>query len=476
MRWILLLLLVATVMAGSVVTDKVVVRAGGSHQIYLPIVARAGLSQTVFGVQSNRLSRSPVLDSAKRLGMAWVRIQGLSWRQVQPERSGRIDWRAASEFEQDLLAASDAGMTPTVVIWDSPAWATLNTHKITSCGAIRDDRFTDFAEFLRAAVERYSQPPYHVRYWELGNEPDVDPRIPPANAVWGCWGNADDAWYGGEHYGRMLRAVAPAIRAADPDAKIVFGGLLLDRPNSPASLIGKPESFLEGALRAGAAGSFDILAFHAYAGFAGYSTDTDLFTDNVWPSDLGRIRGKAAFLRSVMARYGVNKPLWANEIGLICFYCNDAGADPPAGFLKTQADLLPRLYARAMSVNVQQVAWYMLEDSHWLLSSLMGWNDVPRPAYFAYRELIRRAGDGPVAVDRVGDYGPNIEAYRFHAGGGIFDLAWSNTNEAYEVQVPVAVFGGAYARDGAALAASSGGGYVRVTIGFSPVYISRLAE
>jgi hypothetical protein len=291
--------------------------------------------------------------------------------------------------------------------------------------------------------------------------------------VWGCWGDGGDAWYGGEHYGRMLNAVAPAIRAADPAAKIVFGGLLLDRPNSSAALIGKPERFLEGALRAGAGASFDILAFHAYAGYAGYSTDTDLLTEGIWPGELGRLRGKAAFVRSVMTRYGVNKPLWANEVGLICFYCIDAGAEPPPGFLKTQADMLPRLYARAMSVDVQQVAWYMLEDSNWLLSSLMGRNDVPRPAYDTYQELIRRVGNGPVSVDAVEDYGPNIEAYRFVTRDGIFDLAWSNTYKTHVVEVPAALFAGAYAHDGTVFDTRSDSGQTWVTVGFSPVYIVR---
>lgn len=464
--------MVAVYAIDSVLSAGAAVRADGHGPVYLPIVTRGEVARPAFAVQSNHLSRSAVLDSAKKLGASWVRIQGLSWWQAQPVRFGKFDWQAAWEFERHLRAANEAGMTPTVVIWDSPAWATINKPQPTSCGAIRADRFDEYAAFLHAAVQRYSQPPFNVHYWELGNEPDVDPRIPSTNAVWGCWGDTDDYWYGGEHYGRMLNAVAPAIRAADPTAKIVFGGLLLDRPNTVTQAVGKPERFLEGALRAGAAGSFDILAFHVYAGFAEYGMDTDLLTEGVWPGS-GRVRGKAAFLRGVMAQYHVNKPLWANEVGLICYYCDVSKEDPPPGFLETQADMLPRLLARAMSVHVQQVAWYTLENSDWLFSGLMGKDETPRPAYYTYQELIRRVGEGPVTVDQVSDYGPNIEAYRFSTVNGTFDLAWANSYRSYEVRVPVTVFKGAYSRDGSRLGSSISGDQVHVTVGFSPVYIVR---
>ncbi len=144
-----------------------------SKTIFVPIVQQPGFAQSVFGVQSNHLSRPTVKQKAIQLGARWVRIQGLSWRAVQPKQYGALDWHAVAAIENDLIAAKDAGLTPTVVIWDSPAWATINKHKTTSCGAIRSDRFADFAEFMKAAIERYSKPPYNVRYWELGNEPDV---------------------------------------------------------------------------------------------------------------------------------------------------------------------------------------------------------------------------------------------------------------------------------------------------------------
>jgi hypothetical protein len=41
------------------------------------------------------------------------------------------------------------------------------------------------------------------------------------------WGDISDPYYGGRYYGEMLMAVAPAMRAADPQVVIWLGGLLL---------------------------------------------------------------------------------------------------------------------------------------------------------------------------------------------------------------------------------------------------------
>lgn len=89
-------------------------------------------------------------------------------------------------------------------------------------------------------VARYRDPKYDVRHWELGNEVDVDPSLVAPNNGFGCWGDIKDPYYGGRHYGEMLKVVAPAIRAANPAAKIWFGGLLLDLPNTASLGAGAP--------------------------------------------------------------------------------------------------------------------------------------------------------------------------------------------------------------------------------------------
>jgi hypothetical protein len=79
-------------------------------------------------------------------------------------------------------------------------------------------------------VARYSVPPYNVKYWELWNEPDVDPALAGligGDIPFGCWGDSTDPYYGGGYYAEMLKAVYPRIKAADPQAQVARGRIAL---------------------------------------------------------------------------------------------------------------------------------------------------------------------------------------------------------------------------------------------------------
>jgi hypothetical protein len=108
-----------------------------------------------------------------------------------------------------VIALKAAGITPVVIVSDSPYWATVIP---TSCAAIKEEKFPAFENFMRAVVARYMQPQFNVHNWEIGNEPDVDPIFVNQDSVFGCWGNVQDEYYGGEQYGKMLSVVGPASR------------------------------------------------------------------------------------------------------------------------------------------------------------------------------------------------------------------------------------------------------------------------
>ena len=242
---------------------------------------------------------------------------------------------------------------------------------------------------MRQLVLRYKEPEFNVHDWELGNEPDVAPELilDPASPF-GCWGDLDDPYYGGRHYGEMLKAVAPAIRSVDSKARIWNGGLLLDRPNTTSnptcSQPGycRPELFLEGIFLSGAASSFDILTYHAYPYFNEAYPGLD--QDNGIPSDAwftwgGRFVGKANFIRQTMQTYGVNLPLVINETSIICKY---GCLNHKEIFFQRQADFLTRSYVRALANNITGLIWYTLEGPGWYDSGLLSYGDskacIPR--------------------------------------------------------------------------------------------------
>lgn len=412
-----------------------------NHTTYLPLIIQP-VSYRPYGFESFALSNTIIDQQAKQLKVHWIRMNNIQWRDIEPERGVPYRVTALEKFERELKAAEASGFTPTVAVHRSPRWATINRPKATSCGAIREDRFEDFARFMGWLAARYKD---RVQYWELGNEPDIDPTLVGTDEVFGCWGDISDPYYGGEHYGKMLKVVAPAIRKANPNAKIIIGGLALDSPNTTDPAAGKPERFFEGILRAGAADSFDIVAFHSYPWFSNRPLDYDYDADfskhqsGVWKDYGGYTLGKAKFLREVMAKYNVSKPLFLNETALTC-------VQPPRGpcpgpsptFDRAQVNFLIRMMARGGAAGIDMISWYMLEGPGWRYSGLLDAEQKPRPIYNAYKVFVEMTS-GSLRPVRVYDYDrPDtiVETYRFTKDDMHVDVLWGADLSTYYVKVP----------------------------------------
>ena len=447
-------------------------RSAATDQLktYLPLVSRMSKPSkpSIFGFEVRpeviASDTDVVKQAASQLGAHWSRMNIISWRAVQPTLDRNYNWAALATFEQALAKNIELKLEPVVIIDDSPRWATV---KPTACGAIKDEYHADFAAFMVALVNRYKD---RVHYWELGNEPDVDPSLVEQDNVFGCWGDIADPYYGGERYGRMLRVVAPAIRQADPAAQIVLGGLLLATPNTTEVGRGKPEKFLEGVLRAGAASSFDILAYHTYPSYPNQQIDYDLEAGNGWKAYGGWTVGKARFLQSVMQSYQINKPLWLNETGLLCTPPYADCTNPTPAFFQAQADYVVRIMSRAAAYGIQQVSWYTLDGPGWRNASLLDGDQKPRLVYTAYQQFILRVGQyyGIAATT----YSVETEAYRFNKEATVVDVVWSRDSTVRTVEVPTDRFIAAYSWDGAALTPRLGAA-VQLDVGFTPIYIER---
>ncbi len=436
-------------------------------KVYLPIVS-ISYPPTIFGVETSGfgINDSRVSAQAQNLGAEWLRINGAFWGAVEPVRGAGYQWAALSQLDLAVANAKAAGITPVVIVRGTPLWASVTT---SACAAVRDEYLPDFARFLAALAQHYQG---QVSFWELGNEPDVDPSLVASNSPFGCWGDVADPYYGGERYGRMLRAVVPSIRAVNPYAQIVIGGLLLDTPKTINPVYGHPEQFLEGILRSGAADSFDIVAYHSYPFYSQPNYDHDLAPGGKWSALGGWTLGKANYLRAVMTRYGVNKPLWLNETGLLCSPYSPFCTAPPVEFFEAQADYLVRMMCRAAAADIKQVSWYTLDGPGWWSGGLLDANQLPRSAFVAYQRMIALVGNY-VTVTSVSDYGSNIEAYRFVRPGSVTDVLWSSNGSTMVVNVPSSAYRSAIVRNGADPVVSRDATNVFISIAFPAVFIDR---
>src|SRR6266508_4504818 len=75
-----------------------------------------------FGVQSVvSLAQGNTVGKIVDLHSAWVRLgDRISWRDLQPQEGDPFHWELLADFEQELRALKQAGVTPVVGISDSP--------------------------------------------------------------------------------------------------------------------------------------------------------------------------------------------------------------------------------------------------------------------------------------------------------------------------------------------------------------------
>ncbi len=460
-------MVILTALALMLVSGGMTTGAQPPLQIYLPIMGMPA-RQSLFAFQSNpdQLSRAEIRARAADLGARWVRLDGFIWHAVQAQPGGPYNWQALRHVDDALASARDLGITPVGIIRGAPEWATVVP---SNCAAIRDEYLGEFAAFLEALAWRYRD---QVDHWELGNEPDVDPGLIPSDSPFGCMGDIYDPYYGGERYGRMLQVAAPALRRSNPRARIVFGGLLLGESNTSDPDLGSPERFFEGALRAGGGAYFDILAYHAYPWYTGQPLlDNDTDVSGSWQHLGGWTVGKAAFLQEVMARYGVQKPIWLNETSLTCPLPWSHCVTPDATFFEAQAQHLVRTFARAAAAEVSQVTWYMLEGPGWRWSSLLDGRQQPRPAYVAFRNMARMVE--PFSEVRRVEYGVGVEAYRFVQGSKVVDVLWSQRGEPRIVKIPFSHYIASKRLDGLSIAGQIVDTSIQWQVDFAPMFIER---
>jgi hypothetical protein len=388
-------------------------------------------------------------DSLLAAGVTWIRSNNtLLWRDVEPIEGAGYQWNTPpmQRIEQEMIRASQAGLKFIMIVRGSPRWAT--TPYKADCAPIHPTKYARFAAFMAAAVARYSQPPYNVAYWQIGNEPDAF--IFSKDSGYGCWGVRTDPYYGGRAYGDMLKVVYPAMKAANPSIQVMHGSLLLDRPYNPQTGSGLSARFLEGVFLAGAADSFDILPYNAY----------------YWGDDLNSPDWKTPYLDNLQQNYNVpRKPMLMTETGLLC--------DPHCP--KLQAYAVGRYYARALSYDLLGSMWYIYDSDEFHHTAIVEpLNPAqPRPAYHAYRHAVSLL-KGATYTGALEGQPDGIEGYRFTRAGALLTVFWSSEAQPISISVDPDATVECTAWDGAPLPCSNNAGVVALSADLGPIYVLAL--
>ncbi len=300
----------------------------------LPIPA--AVAQSPFGIVN------PWPGVGREMGASWCRCGAGStqlgnWPGIQP-LPGVFDFgRAEREWATYYVPER---LVPAPILGYTPPWA-ARAPEYERADRMMPDLWA-WHRFCKTIARRFSG---RVWFWEVWNEPNI-----------GFFhGTIAD-------YVDLLKTAAVAIAAANPKARVIFGGLA-----------GADAAFLSRAYAYSAAAYFDIMAVHPYQ----------------WSRDLNEnwlVSNLAAIRRCVEAGEALAKPIWVNEIGW-----------PTAGEIsqRDQARLLAQALVHCIAqtdLGVERVFWYCVKDWGGPGYGLLDTAGRPKLAWRAYRALVHVAG------------------------------------------------------------------------------------
>ncbi len=224
-----------------------------------------------------------IASEISALGVKWAR-EDLAWSTVEPQK-GTYDW---GPFDEVVAAARANGITILPVVGYAPPWASPGDA-------------TDYAAFVKAAVERYGPgSSANLIWWELWNEP-----------------YAPYAWSGHtpepEAYARDVFAAAQAAKEASPRVKLLIAADYQDSPQTGGSSPWQTTWIDDMFTAVPSLGHWiDGVSVHPY----GDDPSLPLAQPGGWKD----ANGEWAFqridtIREKFLAHGVNVPFWITEAG-----------------------------------------------------------------------------------------------------------------------------------------------------------------
>jgi polysaccharide biosynthesis protein PslG len=294
--------------------------------------------------------------SLKEAGMQWARIN-VVWFAVEPQQKGTYDPGLLTLYDHLMEKLAENGIRAIFVTADTPYWASSDPGKFTdSSGQHWSTRYkaanlNDFSDYMVFLANRYrSTGPHAFEIWNEENE----------NYYWPPVASATD-------YVNMLSNAYTAIKAADPQAIVLNGGLT---DNSSLS------NYLVALYVAGARPYFDAWSQHIYRRTPQYETAVQT-------------------ARNIMVANGdVAKKIWVTETGWTT-YTN--ATDPSAVSYARQAHYLTNLFTRLAAYPYVEVGlWYTSrsydETEKEGSFGLMLPDFTRKPSFYAYQEWVAMAG------------------------------------------------------------------------------------
>lgn len=347
-------------------------------------------------------------EEAAQLGVTWDRMV-FYWYDYQPSFPGQF--RTGHIDETIFTDAAEAGRQIVGIVKGVPTWASdeeLPGGVPHGLDLPIDHPRNYWAAWLRRMVEYYA--PLGVRHWIIWNEPDT---LPDEGGVPEFLGTVED-------FANIVRVGYLAIKSVDPDAHVNLPGMLWwgDRNRQRVPYLSRLLRYLY---------NFPDAAENDYF-FDGIGIHLYFNTASVWNVFMHNIE--------ILRQYGLgNKEIWFDEYNASPRVDGDWGINAPLrANTQQQADYIVQASATALAAGADRIAPYRLYDNHFTPGVSEPWGLLrgdasPRPAFFAYQQVIERFS-GYDLVQRF--HLPQATLITFLYPDRTLYVMWSNTFHAGE--------------------------------------------
>jgi hypothetical protein len=407
-------------------------RLESAVNLYLPYILNKPPFRSMFGVEMESINEASGLNEMLDAGVTWVRTNSLKWSATEKTK-GVYTWNG--DLEDELANAGQNDIENILVINSTPEFYQL--YAGIACAPMQEQYFDEFADFMRAVVERYSKPPYKIEYYEIWNEPDAPLSPGQPDNIYGCWHDPNKPAFAGQHYGKMLKVVYPAIKQANSNAKLLVGGLLLDCNPNNCPVDPKPSRFLENILSVGAGGSFDGVSFHAYDWYYKDKQGLGVYSNpnwySAWDTTGPALSLKVDYLRSLLNSKGLyDKFLINTEVALVCYiWQGDDAHCKTDTFNESKAIYAVQSYVMAHAKQLRANIWYAVYG--WNYSGLLQGDNTPYPVYDSYAFTSQMLGK--TRWIETLDLGSGLYAYNFRVPLKNIWVVWSKDGSSQNVDL-----------------------------------------
>jgi polysaccharide biosynthesis protein PslG len=185
-----------------------------------PAPAAQAVPGTFWGVVPQATPSVEQLQRLRAGGVDSLRVP-ISWGSAQPQEGASFDWSSSDAYVANAVAA---GLEPFPFLSTAPSWVVPVDRRFGSPAFLpvrSGKQRAGWKKFVKQAVLRYgprgsfwtqnpSLPVRPIRTWQIWNEPNFKYFVGRPNPA---------------EYGKLVQLSSAAIRAADPGAKVVLGGL-----------------------------------------------------------------------------------------------------------------------------------------------------------------------------------------------------------------------------------------------------------